>query len=76
MSIVDDVLVDDERAHAFAKLRAGSSHARVLDEQAEYVDDVLDEGVRNVYAGVVGYVEPGVREVPLCQWGQPVRMLG
>jgi hypothetical protein len=75
VSIVDDVILDGERSNAGAKLRSKATHARLVDEQLESIEDRVNESIGSRGAGILGDVGPDLGEVLLGKRGQPIRHL-
>ena len=75
VSIVDDVVLDRERANAFAKLQSEATHPRLFGQQVESVDNGVDQSVGCSGAGVLGDVGPDLVKVLLGKSRQPIRRL-
>jgi hypothetical protein len=56
LAIVDYVVLDRERSHAWTELRTYAAHHGLFGQQVEALDDVVHESVGNLGTGVVGYV--------------------
>ena len=63
--IVDDIALNDERAHAFTKLGPMATHARLFDEQLVSIEDGVNESIGGHGAGILGDVGPDLFEVLL-----------
>lgn len=53
-SIVDDVVLDHERAHALAELRPQATQARLFREELESIEDGVNKSTGRRWAGVLG----------------------
>ena len=75
VSIVDHVVLDDERPNAFAELGPVAAHAGLFDDSLEPIEDYVNESIRRRGAGVLCDVGPDLLEVLLGKGCQPIRHL-
>jgi len=74
--IEDHILPDRKAAHAATQIIAGATHARILVDQVETLDDPINDIVGG--ACVAAFFEdiiPNVAEVGTRLWCQPMRHL-
>jgi hypothetical protein len=69
------MILDREGSNTRPELRSEATHPRLFGQQAESVDDGVDESVHSGGAGGLGDVGPDLLEVLLRKSGQPIRHL-
>jgi hypothetical protein len=72
IAIVDDIILDSKRADTRPELDTCATHSRLLGEQIESLDDVVNESIGGCRTGVLGDVLPDPVEVLLRKSGQPI----